>query len=168
MRHKILFLSSLLLSLNLISCSYLQKIKDRFQNRPSIEGEGIENIIHSDIDSDAQGSDSGSIEGLNTVYFDLNAFHLTGSVKEALEANKAWLDKNSKVKRIILEGHCDHLGSEAYNIGLGERRAQSVMNYLKSLGVSANKMSIVSYGEERPISQTDNALNRRVNFVPQY
>lgn len=153
---------------SLISCSYLQKMKDYFQNRPKLEGEGIQDISNSDIDSDREGSDSGRIEGLSTVYFDLDSSQLTSAVKETLRGNKAWLEKNSSVKRIILEGHCDPLGSEAYNVGLGERRARSVMRYLKSLGLSEEKMSIVSYGEERLFSETNNGLNRRVNFVPQY
>ena len=152
----------------LISCSYLQKMKDRFQGRPQIEGEGAGDISNTDIDSDEKGSDSGNIEGLNTVYFELDSSYLTESVKETLKTNKSWLDSNPNVKRIILEGHCDPLGSEAYNIGLGERRAQGVFNYLSSIGLTEDKMSIVSYGEEKPFSQTDNDLNRRVNFVPQY
>ena len=118
--------------------------------------------------SDAEGSDSGKIKGLNTVYFDLDSFQLTESVKETLQNNKAWLDNNSRVKRIILEGHCDPLGSEAYNVGLGEKRAQKVLNYLKSIGLSEDQMSIVSYGEEKLLSEINNELNRRVNFVPQY
>jgi len=169
MRHAIKFILTVaFFSHTFISCTYLQKMKDRFQGRPQIEGEGTEYISNTDIDFDTKGSDSGNIEGLNTVYFELDSSYLTEGVKETLRANKAWLDSNPNVKRITLEGHCDPLGSEAYNIGLGERRSQSVFNYLSSIGLSEDKMSIVSYGEERLFSQTDNDLNRRVNFVPQY
>ena len=172
MRHTVNFIKFALtiafFSHTFISCTYLQKLKDRFQGGPQIEGEGADDISHTDIDSDTKGSDSGNIEGLSTVYFALDSSNLTESVKNTLRANKAWLDSNPSVKRIILEGHCDPLGSEAYNIGLGERRAQSVFNYLRSIGLSEDKMSIVSYGEEKLFSQTDNDLNRRVNFVPQY
>ena len=172
MRHtknfaKPLFLI-LCLSPSFISCSYLQKMKDRLQGRPQIEGEGAGDILDKDIDSDHRGSDSGRIEGLKTVHFGLDSSYLTESVKSLIQANKNWLDSHPEVKRIILEGHCDPLGSEAYNVGLGERRAQSVFNYLKSIGLSENQMSIVSYGEERLFSEQDNHLNRRVNFVPQY
>ena len=172
MRHTISFIKfiSILVffSHSFISCSYLQKIKDQFQKSPKIEGEAAEDISNIDIDSDKKGSDSGNIEGLNTVYFDLDSSQLKESIKETLKTNKAWFDNNSDVKRIILEGHCDPLGSEAYNIGLGERRAQAVLNYLSSIGLSGDKMSIVSYGEERLFSEIDNELNRRVNFIPQY
>lgn len=169
MHHTIKYISLIVFfTHSFISCSYLQKIKDRFQNRPEIEGEGAQDISNIDIDSDKTGSDSGNIDGLSTVHFDLDSSQLSEDVKETLEANKVWLDSNPEVKRIILEGHCDPLGSEAYNVGLGERRAQSVFNYLSSIGLSESKMSIVSYGEEKLFSEIDNVLNRRVNFVPQY
>ncbi len=151
-----------------ISCSYLQKAQDRLQGRPEMEGSAIEEIADMDIDSDSPGSDSGRIEGLRTVHFELDSSRLTSAVKETLHANKAWMDSHPEVQRILLEGHCDPLGSEAYNVGLGERRAQSVFNYLKSIGLAPEKMSLISYGEEKLISETENSLNRRVNFVPQY
>lgn len=151
---------------SMISCSYLQKIKDRFQGSPTIEG--AEDLSSVDMGTGQMGSDSGQINGLSTVYFNLDSSQLTEDVKETLKVNKAWLDNNPQVKTLLLEGHCDPLGSEAYNIGLGERRANSVLNYLISIGLSADKMSIVSYGEEKIFSYTDNNLNRRVNFVPQY
>ena len=168
MRHIINISLLVFLFHSLISCSYLQKIKDRFQDRPQIEGVEAGDISGVDIDSDNKGSDSGRIEGLSTVYFELDSSQLTESAKSTLMANKTWFDNNPNVQRIILEGHCDPLGSEAYNIGLGERRAQSVLNYLRSIGLSEDKMSTVSYGEERLFSETNNDMNRRVNFVPQY
>ena len=168
MRHKSqLYLFIVLFSVfSVAGCSFLQKMKDRLQGSPEIEG--AENLSEVDVESSQLGSDSGQIEGLSTVYFDLDSSNLTDDVKDKLKVNKAWMDNNPQVKTVILEGHCDPLGSEAYNIGLGERRAKSVFNYLRSIGLSADKMSIVSYGEEKIFSYTDNNLNRRVNFVPQY
>ena len=166
-QSQLLFIGVVFSSLLWTSCSYLEKIRDRFKKAPEIEA--VEDISISDnLENSALGSDSGGIQGLSSVYFDLDSFVLKESVKEALRANKAWLDSNPSVVNVILEGHCDPLGSEAYNIGLGERRAQAVYNYLLSLGTSVDKLNIVSYGEEKPISQVDNSLNRRVNFVPQY
>ena len=168
MRHKkILFFSLIFSSLVFSSCSYLQKIKDRFKKAPEIEG-AEEISIPTDIEDSSLGSDSGNLQGLSSVYFDLDSSSLKEEVKEILRANKEWLDNNPTVTQVILEGHCDPLGSESYNIGLGERRARATYNYLLSLGVSPDKMSLVSYGEEKPISEVDNSLNRRVNFVPQY
>ncbi|MCZ0931543.1 MAG: OmpA family protein [Oligoflexia bacterium] len=168
MRHKnsLYLVIVLFFSFFVVSCSYLQKIKDRIQGSPEIEG--AEDLSNLDMESGKTGSDSGQIDGLNTVYFDLDSSLLTDDVKETLKANKAWLDNNPQVRSLLLEGHCDPLGSEAYNIGLGKRRAKSALSYLISLGLSADKMDIVSYGEEKIFSYTDNSLNRRVNFVPQY
>ena len=169
MRHKSWFYFIFLLIFNssLLSCSYLQKIKDRFQGAPQVEGaESLSSLEN--IESSNTGSDSGQIDGLNTVYFNLDSSSLTDGAKETLRGNKNWLDNNPQVKTILLEGHCDPLGSEAYNIGLGERRAKIAFDYLISLGLSADKINIVSYGEEKIFSYTNNDLNRRVNFVPQY
>jgi len=151
-----------------ISCSYLQKWTDKVQGKNQIEGEGSEDISNVDIDSSNVGSDSGNIQGLSTVFFALDSSQLSLKTKQQLKNNKQWFDNNPKVKRIEIEGHCDSLGSESYNIGLGQRRAEQVMNYLKSIGVKADLMSVISYGEEKPISQTNTSLNRRVNFVPIY
>ena len=157
-----------LLIFSFVSCNFLQKGKNREQ-APQIEGEGMQDIsTDMDLASDQTGSDSGNIAGLSTVYFALDSSHLTEDVKDTLSANKEWVDSHPEVQRIILEGHCDPLGSEAYNIGLGDRRARSVFDYLSSLGLDESKMSILSYGEEKLFSEVDNSLNRRVNFVPQY
>ena len=150
----------------LISCSYLQKAKDRLKGAPKVETSG--DFSTSSSDYSLTDSDSNQIQGLKTVYFELDSSFLTEEVKELLNNNKIWIDNNPQVTKVIIEGHCDPLGSEAYNIGLGNRRAQSVYNYLISMGAPADKLSIVSYGEEKILSRTDNALNRRVNFVPQY
>jgi len=162
-----IFFLLIFLSLLFNSCSYLDKMKDRFKKTPKIEGsEDI--FIPDDIENSNLGSDSGNLLGLSSVYFDLDSSSLKPEVRETLKNNKDWLDANPNVEQVILAGHCDPLGSVAYNIGLGERTAQAVYKYLISLGVSPDKMSIVSYGEEKPVSSTDNSLNRRVNFVPQY
>ena len=150
------------------SCSYLQKMKDKFQGHNQIVGAGSQDIENKDIDSDRRGSDSGSVSGLETVFFALDSSQLSDQVKATLRSNKQWLDDNSSAVRLELEGHCDPLGSEAYNIGLGQRRAESVKSFLRSLGVSEDKLSIISYGEEKLLSSTNNSRNRRVNFVPIY
>ena len=147
----------LLLNLLTVSCSTLKGMSN------DIEG-GFD-IVSKNIDRDAGGSDSGSIEGLSTVYFPYDSSDLSFATRRALRKNAKWIKNNNKASRIELEGHCDPMGSEAYNIGLGLRRAQSVKTFLMSLGVPASSFSIVSYGEERPIS-SDNSRNRRVNFVP--
>jgi len=70
---------------------------------------------------------------------------------------------------ITVEGHCDERGTDAYNIALGERRAEAVKNFLVDLGISANRLNTISYGEERPIVLGQNesswAKNRRAQLV---
>ena len=168
MRSAIFFSFILGVILSVSSCSYLQKVQDKVKGRNQIEGAGAGDIDSGmDIDGDKRGSDGG-ISGLSTIFFDLDSSTLSAKTKSVLAENKKWLDKNPQVVKMELEGHCDALGSEAYNIGLGRRRAQTVLNYLKSIGVSSDKLAIISYGEERPLSTTNSARNRRVNFVPVY
>ena len=156
------FLAVTLLFLTTLNCQLLKKDKN------NIEGAGSEDIVSKDIDSDSQGSDSGSIEGLKTVYFDYDKSSLSAEAREILIGNVNWMKSHSEVKNLELEGHCDSLGSEAYNVGLGLRRASAVKNFLVEQGLAESRLSVISYGEERPLSQTESAKNRRVNFVPQY
>jgi peptidoglycan-associated lipoprotein len=85
-----------------------------------------------------------------------------------LKENAAVLEKFPAVK-IQIEGHCDARGTNEYNLALGERRANSTRQYLLSLGVSAERISIISYGEERPLEtvQSEEAWgkNRRADFI---
>ena len=165
MYFRILFLIAFIMGFP--ACTSFQKIKDKFQGRNQIVGEGSEDIenISSGNKTD---SDSGAISGLNTIFFSLDSSLLSDTAKATLDANIEWLNSHPEVVRMELEGHCDSLGSEAYNIGLGQRRAESVKFYLKARNIPEEKLEVISYGEEKPLSYTDNAKNRRVNFVPIY
>ena len=164
----VLRLNFILFLLAFSSCSYLEKLGDDLKGRNQIIGVGSDEIENKNIDDDQKGSDSNSISGFRTVFFSFDSSSLSKEVKDILRANQAWMQENSSVVRLELEGHCDPLGSEAYNIGLGQRRAESVKRFLISLGMNENQLSIISYGEEKPLSSVDNKLNRRVNFVPIY
>ena len=78
--------------------------------------------------------------------------------------------RNNRYATIQIEGHCDSRGSVEYNLALGERRAKAVKAYMGSLGIDSKRMTIISYGEEKPIATGDSedayAKNRRANFVP--
>lgn len=130
---------------------------------------GSESFDNSPMNFSAQGSDSGSIAGLNTVFFDYDKASLSGSEKAKLEENVAWMKKNSAVS-LTIEGHCDQRGSNEYNLSLGERRANAVKKMMTDMGVPAGRLTIVSFGEEKPLVQGDSedamAKNRRANFVP--
>jgi peptidoglycan-associated lipoprotein len=130
---------------------------------------GSEQIDGSPMNFLAQGSDSGTIEGLKTVFFPYDQATLSGSEKEKLDGNVAWMKRNSSTK-LTIEGNCDQRGSNEYNLSLGERRANAVKKMMVSEGIAANRLSTVSFGEEKPLVQGDSesamAKNRRANFVP--
>ncbi len=130
---------------------------------------GSEQIDGSPMNFGAQGSDSGSIEGLSTVFFEYDKASLTGGERAKLESNVAWMKRNSGVTMTI-EGHCDQRGSNEYNLSLGERRANAVRQMMIQMGIRADRLSTVSFGEEKPLSAGDSesamARNRRANFVP--
>ncbi|GAB2933738.1 peptidoglycan-associated lipoprotein Pal [Rheinheimera gaetbuli] len=104
----------------------------------------------------------------NTIYFDFDKATVRPEFVETLQAHGAFLTANPSV-RVTVEGHSDERGTPEYNIALGERRAQAVVQYLQNLGVSAGQISTVSYGEEKPVdlSRTEAgfAKNRRAVLV---
>ena len=103
-----------------------------------------------------------------TVYFAFDDYTLNADAQNALQGLAEHL-KNSKNTVVQVEGHCDERGSVEYNLALGERRAQSVKNYLTQLGVDAARLSTISYGQEKPAVEGHNeaawAKNRRVEFT---
>jgi|SRR5688572_2176084 peptidoglycan-associated lipoprotein len=107
---------------------------------------------------------------LKDVYFDFDRYDLREDSREILKANSAWLKANSAAQ-VQIEGHCDERGTTEYNVALGSRRAESVKDYLVTLGTSADRLSTISYGEEVPVcrEQTEECWqkNRRVRFVVQ-
>jgi peptidoglycan-associated lipoprotein len=121
------------------------------------------------LSADAQGSDSGKIPGLFTVYFAYDKASLSAEARKKLAENADWIKNNPKVT-IQIEGHTDSRGSIEYNLALGERRAKSVKSYLEGIGVDSKRMNVISYGKEKPLVTGDNeeawSKNRRANFVP--
>lgn len=126
-------------------------------------------IASKEMAFDASGSDSGTIAGLSTIYFDYDQASINTNSRKQLAANAEWIKTNTNVS-IQVEGHCDARGTVEYNIALGERRALAVKNYLISLGIDGKRLSVISYGKERPMAQGDGedaySKNRRANFVP--
>ena len=98
------------------------------------------------------------------VFFATNETILTTASRETLRAQAAWLRKNSSIN-VVLEGHADERGTREYNLALGERRANSVKDYLMTYGISSDRISVLSYGKERPVDAGSNPLawskNRR-------
>ena len=107
---------------------------------------------------------------LKDVFFDYDKATVRDDQKAALTENASWLKANPGVK-VLLEGHCDERGTAEYNLALGERRAKAVKDYLISAGIAADRVSTISYGEERPfvLGHDESAWkwNRRGHFVVQ-
>jgi peptidoglycan-associated lipoprotein len=87
--------------------------------------------------------------GLRDVYFAYDSWTISDDGRQALARNAEWMKSNSSAS-VKVEGHCDERGTSAYNLVLGEKRAKAARNYLVELGVNANRLSVVSYGKERP------------------
>jgi peptidoglycan-associated lipoprotein len=102
------------------------------------------------------------------VYFDFDVSNVNEQYSAILDAHAKFLNANSDVK-VLVEGHADERGTPEYNIALGERRAKSVVTYLENMGVAAGQLTVVSYGEEKPMvkDRSENAFakNRRAVLV---
>jgi peptidoglycan-associated lipoprotein len=100
----------------------------------------------------------------NTVQFGYNKYDLEPSAQAILRGQASWLNQNPS-RTVTIEGHADERGTREYNLGLGERRANAVKQYLVSLGLSAGRVKTISYGKERPICVSSDeacwAKNRR-------
>ena len=98
------------------------------------------------------------------VFFATNETILTTASRETLRAQAAWLRQNSSIN-VVLEGHADERGTREYNLALGERRANTAKDYLMTYGISSDRISVLSYGKERPVDAGSNPLawskNRR-------
>ena len=98
------------------------------------------------------------------VFFATNESVLTTASRDTLRKQAEWLRKNSKIN-VVLEGHADERGTREYNLALGERRANAAKDYLMTYGISANRISVISYSKERPVDSGSNPLawskNRR-------
>ena len=102
------------------------------------------------------------------VFFATNESVLTTASRETLRKQASWLRKNSKIS-VVLEGHADERGTREYNLALGERRANSVKDYLMTYGISGKRLSVISYGKEKPVNSASTTLawsqNRRAVTV---
>jgi peptidoglycan-associated lipoprotein len=102
------------------------------------------------------------------IYFDFDKYDLRTDARTILDRKASFLNQNSSV-RVQIEGHTDERGTVEYNLALGERRANAAKQYLTTAGISAGRLSTISYGEERPLDPGHNeaawARNRRDHFV---
>ncbi len=101
---------------------------------------------------------------LNRIFFDFDKSDIRSDAAEILESNGEMLELYSEAN-VVIEGHCCEIGTSEYNMALGERRAKSALDYLSGLGISLDRLSTVSYGEEQPLDASDLERNRRCEFV---
>jgi len=168
MFYKILL--STLLAVFIAACSSTPKDTGSSSGSGSSSSESSSGADASDASdvSEASSIEPGSQEDLivnvgDRVFFDYNSSDLDTDAQELLQDQVAWIKQHNA--SITIEGHCDERGTREYNLALGEKRAQSVKNYLTSLGVSSANVSTISYGKERPavVGSNDDAWsqNRR-------
>lgn len=132
----------------------------------------VDNTVVSPIDANGQLSEQElkeqALRETQTIYFAFDNATIAGDYEAMLSAHAAYLSKNADLN-VTIEGHADERGTPEYNIALGERRATAVAKYLQALGVQADQISIVSYGEEKPLllgqSEDVYAKNRRAVLV---
>jgi len=105
---------------------------------------------------------------LQDVHFDYDRYDLRSEDRATLQQNSEWLKEHAGAK-VEVEGHCDSRGTVEYNLALGAKRAKAVKDYLVSLGIAADRMSTISYGEELPLCHEENeacwSRNRRAHSV---
>jgi len=157
--------------ISMVSCKSKEKV-------PSIDDGAISTLDGGQVtgidttavmDLNSGGSDSGAIPGLVSINFGYDSSSLSEENRLKLQGNAEWLKSNPGIT-LLIEGHCDQRGSTEYNLALGERRAQTVKNYITSMGINPSQLTIISYGKEKLIEVGDTEFsqskNRRANFVP--
>ena len=104
---------------------------------------------------------------VSPIYFDFDRYDVRPGDAKTLQSDATWLKTNDML--ILIEGQCDERGTDEYNLALGDRRARTTMTYLAALGIAADRISMVSYGKERPLctehSEACWAINRRARIV---
>ena len=141
---KLLSMPLLIAALSLSACS-----KKAAEGLPPAPGDSA------NYDESPSGPIKGSQEDFlanvaaDRIFFDTDRSNVDSDDQEVLRSQAAWLIANPSV-RIRVEGHCDERGTREYNLALGERRANAAKNYLSTLGVDLSRISVVSYGKERP------------------
>ncbi len=147
---------------------------EQVQDVPVVQETESEAVTETAVDNSAydaaaaaRAAERAAAQGLEKIHFDFDQYVLTDEAKNIL-VNDAGLLRAAPAVKILIEGHCDERGSDEYNLALGEKRALATKNYLVSLGVAADRMTVISYGEEKPIDPEHNkaawAKNRRAEF----
>lgn len=169
-------LKGLLIALPVLAVTACSSSDDAANSTGSTETNQVQttdnNTAVSPIDANSQLTEQElkeqALRETQTIYFAFDNSTIAGDYEEMLAAHAAYLSKNPALE-VTIEGHADERGTPEYNIALGERRATAVAKYLQALGVQADQIEIVSYGEEKPLllgqSEEVYAKNRRAVLV---
>ncbi len=135
---------------------------------PKAEGKSADKSEQAGPRDEATNPETAGAEFVNdNIHFALDSAVLSDQAKQILTHKAEYLHKNPGLT-ITVEGHCDERGTDAYNIALGDRRAKSVKDFLVNMGIGADRLNTISYGEERPIAlgrdEVSWAKNRRAQF----
>ncbi|WP_438864795.1 peptidoglycan-associated lipoprotein Pal [Neptunicella sp.] len=146
--------------MTMMACSSSSGVKEQAESNNSAMESSTENQ-NSDVQmgsmepvlsaEEQMRQDIAALENEQVVYFDFDRATVRSDYYPILDKHAEFLVKNPGVN-IVIEGHCDERGTPEYNISLGESRAKSVATYLQNAGVSASQISVVSYGEEKPVN----------------
>ena len=146
-------LKGLLISIPVMAMTACSSSDDASSNSGSATN-GSGSTVVSTLDRNGQLSEQElqeqALRAAQTIYFAFDNSTHARDYEDMLAAHAAYLSQNPAL-RVTIEGHADERGTPEYNIALGERRAEAVSNYLQALGVQASQISIVSYGEEKPL-----------------
>jgi peptidoglycan-associated lipoprotein len=130
--------------------------------------EAVKEEAKPEVKEEAKELAAAAVTGLQPIYFDFDKSFIRDDARSIMKANAEWLKANPKVK-VRIEGNCDERGTKEYNQALGQRRAASAKKYFTDLGIAARRISLISYGKEKPICAEHNEecwqKNRRDDFV---
>lgn len=134
-----------------------------------VQTPGRESVPASSVAPGSSRESAASPGILSDIYFEFDQYTVRSEAQRTMEANAAVLRAESG--SVVIEGHCDERGTLAYNLVLGEKRAQSAKRYLEELGIPGSRLQTTSYGEVRPLCRDHNegcwGKNRRAHFVVQ-
>lgn len=157
----------LTLSVLLVFGGCAKKVTEPVVEEPAPQVVEQEPVVETKPEPVVEKATAPDISDLGKVFFAYDSHNLSPEAKLALKVGAEWMKENADLK-VTIEGHCDERGSDEYNMALGERRAQTVREYLANLGVSKGRLNAISYGEEQPATpghdEVSWAKNRRVEF----